>query len=83
MLERVVPEGGATLCDVRLPAGTYVGINAWSVNYSTAAFGEDAYEFRPERWLEADAASLKGMEKAIFTVSYLTHHLELSKCYWY
>ncbi|MCJ1466652.1 cytochrome P450-dit2 [Pseudocyphellaria aurata] len=33
-----------------IPAGTYVGYNAYATGRSKQAWGEDADEFRPERW---------------------------------
>ncbi|KAK5170590.1 uncharacterized protein LTR77_005179 [Saxophila tyrrhenica] len=58
MLERVVPAGGLALEDGRtIPAGTIVGLNPWVTGRDKGAFGEDAYEFRPERWLQGDGES--------------------------
>ncbi|RKK10137.1 hypothetical protein BFJ65_g15436 [Fusarium oxysporum f. sp. cepae] len=53
-LERVVPEGGATICGQFFPAGTVVGVNTWVEHYNEQIFGPDATEFRPERWLDKD-----------------------------
>ncbi|OLN95513.1 Pisatin demethylase 18 [Colletotrichum chlorophyti] len=59
-LERVVPEGGATLAGRFFPEGTIVGINAWVAHCNRRVFGEDADEFNPDRWLveEKDKLSL-------------------------
>ncbi|KAJ5505162.1 hypothetical protein N7463_008036 [Penicillium fimorum] len=52
LLERYVPEGGLALPDGSLvPAGSIVGINPYIVGRNTSVWGEDAEEFRPERWL--------------------------------
>ncbi|KAJ5375837.1 hypothetical protein N7517_007843 [Penicillium concentricum] len=52
LLERYVPEGGLVLPDGSLvPAGSIVGINPYIVGRNTSVWGEDAEEFRPERWL--------------------------------
>ncbi|ETN43130.1 uncharacterized protein HMPREF1541_02288 [Cyphellophora europaea CBS 101466] len=51
-LARVVPAGGATLAGTYFPAGTVVGINSWVAHHNKAVFGEDAAQFRPERWLD-------------------------------
>ncbi|KAK4169662.1 Pisatin demethylase [Cladorrhinum sp. PSN259] len=57
-LERVVPQGGLVLPDGSVvPAGTAVGSNAYVVGRNKAAFGEDADEFRPERWLQYEEES--------------------------
>jgi cytochrome P450 len=68
-LERVVPEGGAELCDTFIPAGTIVGISSWVVHHDKSVYGQDADDFRPERWLEADKEALKIMERTFFPVS--------------
>ncbi|TVY24275.1 Pisatin demethylase [Lachnellula hyalina] len=65
-LERVVPEGGATLCGELIPGGTVVGVNAWVVHHSKEVFGFDTYTFRPERWLEARPDQLRLMEQSSF-----------------
>ena len=48
---------------------TIVGVNPWVAHANTSVFGHDADEFRPERWLEADQASINRMEQYFFTVS--------------
>ncbi|KAI1305507.1 cytochrome P450 [Xylaria venustula] len=62
-LERVVPEGGATICERFFPGGTIVGINSWVAHRNTQAFGYDADEFRPERWLVKDEDKLAAMNR--------------------
>ena len=63
LLERVVPEGGATIAGTYLHAGTIVGANPWVVARDKSVYGDDADHFRPERWLEADASRLKLMDR--------------------
>ncbi|CCF33857.1 benzoate 4-monooxygenase cytochrome P450 [Colletotrichum higginsianum] len=46
-----------------LPPGTRVGHDTWSVTHDKQLFGEDADMFRPERWLEADAATVREWKK--------------------
>jgi cytochrome P450 len=46
--------GGDTYKGSYLPAGTRVGHNTWSITHDKGMFGEDADQFRPERWLEVD-----------------------------
>ena len=67
-LERVVPEEGATVCNIDLPKGTIVATTAPLINCNEDIFGTDAKEFRPERWLENSAERLKVMERTFFTV---------------
>ena len=70
-LERFVPAGGATILGENIPAGTIVGCNAWVVHKRREIFGEDVEVFRPERWLNDDAAASsleqrRVMEKTLF-----------------
>lgn len=60
-LWRVVPAGGATLCGQYFPAGTNVGVNCWVAHRNKEVWGEDADEFRPERWLESSEEQLRAM----------------------
>jgi cytochrome P450 len=67
-LERFVPDGGATICGVYLPAGTNVSVSAPVVHVNKDVWGEDADEFRPERWMEADADRIKIMDRNFLAV---------------
>lgn len=68
-LERVAPSGGSQICGHYIPAGTVVSIMAPVINRTQSIYGEDADEFRPERWLEANTEELKAMDRTFFTVS--------------
>ena len=46
---------------------TIVGINSWVMHRQKAIFGEDAYDYRPERWMEGDKAT---MERDFMEVSH-------------
>ncbi|KAK1836434.1 Pisatin demethylase [Podospora conica] len=71
-LERYVPAPGLTLPDGSLlPPGTAVGINPYIMGRNRTLWGDDADEFRPERWLRAAdetesacEARLRGMKAA-------------------
>ena len=58
-LPRVVPPGGATVCGRRFAAGTVLSVPAYTIHHDTKIWGEDAWEFRPERWL---TRGLKGKD---------------------
>lgn len=73
-LERVVPEGGTTICGQYLPSGTVVGMNAWVVHRDKDVFGHDSNSWRPERWF-CDASTRRQMENSLLTVSILIHLL--------
>ncbi|KAK1749496.1 Pisatin demethylase [Echria macrotheca] len=57
-MERYVPPEGLALPDGRVvPPGTAVGLNPYVVGQNTEWFGEDAGQFRPERWLKSEGES--------------------------
>ncbi|KAF2708651.1 cytochrome P450 [Pleomassaria siparia CBS 279.74] len=62
-LERVVPDGGMTMCGYFFPAGTIVGVNTWVSHQNTSVFGSDAEQFNPSRWLIDDKEKLAEMER--------------------
>ncbi|KAK1985486.1 cytochrome P450 [Colletotrichum cereale] len=62
-LERIVPEGGATIGGRFFPEGSVVGINSWVQHRNTVLFGDDADYFRPDRWLISDEAKLSVMNR--------------------
>lgn len=64
-LWRVVPEGGVEVAGEFLPAGTEIGINAWVAHRNKNVWGHDAEEFRPERWLEAQALAEAGQRETL------------------
>lgn len=55
-LPRHVPAGGYEIAGRYFPQGVRVGINAAVLHYETSAFGLDAADFKPERWLDKDRA---------------------------
>lgn len=60
--ERVSPAEGDTYRGRTIPAGTFVGINAWGLQLNPI-FGSDPEVFRPERWIEADPEKLRAMSQ--------------------
>lgn len=67
---REVPKGGCEIAGVFVPGGTDVGVPAYVSNRDKDVFGEDAEEFRPERWLPLDSGRSKEMEKWMFTFGF-------------
>ncbi|KPI37144.1 Pisatin demethylase [Cyphellophora attinorum] len=63
-IERLVPEGDMFVDDIRIPAGTSVGVLPAAIHLDTHVYGADAAYFRPERWLEANKEELRQMEAA-------------------
>ena len=63
VLERHVPEGGATIANTFIPAGTIVGINSWVMHANTSVYGEDAESFNPDRWVGAGEEQLREMKR--------------------
>lgn len=63
-LERWVPAGGLTLPGGGgyVPKGAVVGMNAYVVGRNKGVWGQDADEFRPERWLRAEGESEEGFK---------------------
>ncbi|KAI1453407.1 cytochrome P450 [Annulohypoxylon moriforme] len=62
-IERVVPAGGATIAGRFFPEGSIVGVNTWIEHRNPRIFGEDANEFKPERWLSDDAEKVSFMNR--------------------
>jgi cytochrome P450 len=50
-LGRTVPAIGCQLNDFFIPPGYVVSMSGWATNIDKNYFGEDAHEFKPERWL--------------------------------
>jgi len=65
-MQRHSPPTGVELSGFFIPPGWRVGCNPCIVNYDQIAFGEDAAEYKPERWLESEERSRK-MEKCLLT----------------
>jgi hypothetical protein len=57
-----VPEGGAMLAGMFFPEGTSVGCMPSAVHMNRAVYGQDVEVFRPERFLEGDAETLRKRE---------------------
>ncbi|GFG26524.1 pisatin demethylase [Aspergillus udagawae] len=51
LASKIVPKGGATINGFFMPEGSNIGVCTMGIQRSKEIFGEDADEFRPERWL--------------------------------
>lgn len=54
-LPRVVPHGGWAFKSTHIPAGSIVGCSAHELHHNAIAF-PSPFEFKPERWLDGNAA---------------------------
>jgi cytochrome P450 len=63
-MPRLAPGQGLQFDGKHIPAGCAIGMNPYVVQRDRDVFGEDADEFRPERWLESEEHT-RQMEKAI------------------
>jgi len=63
-MPRHAPAEGFNLCGYHIPAGYRAGMNPAVVVFDKNVFGEDAREFRPERWMESEEKNF-AMDKAM------------------
>lgn len=52
-MSKEVPVDGDVWNGVEFPPGTRIGLSMWGVFRQKSLWGDDANEFRPERWLDA------------------------------
>ena len=64
-MSKEVPVDGDSWKGVMLPPGTKIGICMWGVCRWREVWGDDADEFRPERWLEATPEQRKEMDATL------------------
>lgn len=67
-LSREVPKGGATIDGHYVAEGVSVSVPAFSVQHDATIY-PDPYEFKPERWLEAEGEHKKAMMDAFIPFS--------------
>jgi cytochrome P450 len=60
---KTVGPNGDTYNNLHLPAGTEIGISAWSLYRHNPIYGADCAVYRPERWLDSTPEQLVAMEK--------------------
>ncbi|KAH8719148.1 cytochrome P450 monooxygenase [Phaeosphaeriaceae sp. PMI808] len=66
LFARVVPKGGKVIDGHFVPGGTEVTSFAYVVQRNKDLYGEDAEEFRPERWMDSEKRGAE-LESAQFT----------------
>ncbi|KAH7138729.1 cytochrome P450 [Dendryphion nanum] len=62
-MERVVPLSSLQINNYKIPPKTIVGIPQYAAHRDTDVYGDDAEDFRPKRWLEADVRTLRKMDQ--------------------
>ena len=62
---KVAPPEGITVNGISIPGGTQLALHIQGMTTRKDVFGQDADIFRPERWLEANAETLKTYEKVL------------------
>jgi cytochrome P450 len=63
---RVIPQGGKVIDGHFVPAGTEAMSYSYTIQRNKAFYGDDAEEFKPERWMESEKRSFE-LEAAQFT----------------
>jgi cytochrome P450 len=48
-----------SIANIPIPKGTTIILAPWAINTSTALWGADAQEFRPERWIESASGGVE------------------------
>jgi cytochrome P450 len=59
-LPREAPEAGITIAGYYIPPGATLGMSPIAHNRSTEIFGDDADEWRPQRWLPSEGVDING-----------------------
>ncbi|KAK2589590.1 hypothetical protein QQS21_012733 [Conoideocrella luteorostrata] len=65
LMAKEVPQGGDTFKGVFLPEGTRIGYCAWGIFRKKEVWGQDADEFKPERWMDASPTKRKEMDETL------------------
>jgi cytochrome P450 len=66
LFARLCPPEGKTIDGVYLPGGTEITSHGYTAHRDKTFFGEDAEEFRPERWLEGGEKRASDMDGGLF-----------------
>jgi cytochrome P450 len=68
-LPRIVSSGGIKVDGKYVPAGIEMAANPYVIHRDKGVYGEDAFEFNPERWLESEERS-REMSKYLMAWGY-------------
>lgn len=66
-LPRLVPPGGDVIDGHFYPGGTIVGVSPYIVHRDRSIWGQDALEFKPERWLNINEEQRRHLERNFFS----------------
>jgi cytochrome P450 len=59
LFARLVPKGGAVIDGVFVPGGTEVTSHSYAMQRDEGMYGDDAEEFKPERWMVSEKRALE------------------------
>ncbi len=65
---RVTPPEGLYIDGHYFPPGVQISVYSWALHRSKSVFGQDASEFKPERWL--DSKRSPGLHRYFFSFGY-------------
>lgn len=65
LLSKEVPPGGDMINGKFVPGGTKIGWGLYDILRDKTVWGQDAEQFRPERWLKASPENLDEMESRL------------------
>jgi cytochrome P450 len=65
LMSKEVPPGGDVINNKFVPGGTKIGFGALGIFRNQDMWGQDADQFRPERWIECSPEKLKEMDSTL------------------
>ncbi|KAJ6070839.1 hypothetical protein N7467_012158 [Penicillium canescens] len=80
LINRVALQNAMLGGELPIPKGTFVGWNAWAVHSNPAVWGEDAREFRPDRWGETVEEMQGRFRRETVRGTYIPFNAHKRKC---